>query len=188
MTPSGRWGPRLRPSCASKSSPYVDRPAIRTYILRLPMKTPMAKRGEIQANWHLVDASQEILGRAAVEIARRLQGKHRPTWTPHSDTGDFVVVINAEKIGATGDKDEKKIYDWYSGYPGGRKTRTLAEMRVQRPEQIMRLAVRRMLPKSRLGRQMLKKLKIYAGSEHPHSAQNPEPLALGTANRRGRKS
>ena len=144
------------------------------------MKTPMAKQGEIQPVWHLVDASQEILGRAAVEIARRLQGKHRPTWTPNCDTGDFVVVINAEKIGVTGKKDEQKIYDWYTGYPGGRKTRTLAKMREQRPEAVVRLAVRRMLPKSRLGRQMLKKLKIYAGTEHPHTAQNPEPLALGT--------
>ena len=144
------------------------------------MKTPMAKQGEIQPVWHLVDASQEILGRAAVEIARRLQGKHRPTWTPNCDTGDFVVVINAEKIGVTGKKEEQKIYDWYSGYPGGRKTRTLAKMREQRPEAVVRLAVRRMLPKTRLGRQMLKKLKIYAGTEHPHTAQNPEPLALGT--------
>ena len=144
------------------------------------MKTPMAKQGEIQPVWHLVDASQEILGRAAVEIARRLQGKHRPTWTPNCDTGDFVVVINAEKIGVTGKKEEQKIYDWYSGYPGGRKTRTLSKMREQRPEAVVRLAVRRMLPKTRLGRQMLKKLKIYAGTEHPHTAQNPEPLALGT--------
>lgn len=152
------------------------------------MKTPMAKQGEIQPVWHLVDASQEILGRAAVEIARRLQGKHRPTWTPNCDTGDFVVVINAEKIRVTGKKEEQKIYDWYSGYPGGRKTRTLNKMREQRPEAVVRLAVRRMLPKSRLGRQMLKKLKIYAGTEHPHTAQNPEPLALGTANRSERNA
>ncbi|MHC4953498.1 MAG: 50S ribosomal protein L13 [Planctomycetota bacterium] len=144
------------------------------------MKTPMAKRGDVQQGWYIVDASQEVLGRAAVKIATRLQGKHRPTWTPHSDTGDFIVVVNAEKIRVTGAKDEKKIYDWYTGYPSGRKTRTLAEMREQRPEQILRLAVRRMLPKSRLGRHMLKKLKIYAGTDHPHAAQNPEPLALDT--------
>ena len=89
------------------------------------MKTPMAKSGDVQQRWLLVDASQETLGRAAVKIARILQGKHRPTWTPHTDTGDFVVVVNAEKIGATGNKDEAKVYDWYTGYPGGRKTRTL---------------------------------------------------------------
>ena len=146
------------------------------------MKTPMAKIGDVQQGWILVDASQETLGRAAVKIARILQGKHRPTWTPQTDTGDFVVVVNAEKIGVTGNKDAAKIYDWYTGYPSGRKTRTLAEMRKQRPEDIMRLAVRRMLPKTRLGRQMLKKLKIYAGTKHPHGAQNPVPTAFNTRN------
>jgi large subunit ribosomal protein L13 len=144
------------------------------------MKTPMAKVGDVQPRWLIVDASQETLGRAAVKIARFLQGKHRPTFTPNTDTGDFVVVVNAEQIGVSGDKDASKIYDWYTGYPGGRRTRTLAEMRKQRPEEVVRLAVRRMLPKTRLGRQMLKKLKIYAGTDHPHGAQNPEPVALNT--------
>jgi len=144
------------------------------------MKTPMAKSGDVQQRWFIVDASQETLGRAAVKIARILQGKHRPTWTPHTDTGDYVVVVNSEKIGVTGNKDADKIYDWYTGYPSGRKTRSLAEMRKQRPNDVVRLAVRRMLPKSRLGRTMLKKLKIYAGTKHPHAAQNPEPLALET--------
>jgi len=144
------------------------------------MKTPMAKTGAVKQRWYLIDAEQELLGRAAVKIARILQGKHRATWTPHVDTGDFIVVINAEKIQATGKKETQKVYDWYTGWPSGRKERSLAEMRVRRPENILRLAVRRMLPKTRLGRHMLKKLKIYAGTEHPHAAQNPEVLNLET--------
>ena len=144
------------------------------------MKTPMAKPGELQPNWYLVDAEREVLGRAAARIAQILQGKTKPTWTPHVDTGDYVVVINAKKIQATGKKNDDKEYDWYTGWPSGRKTRSLAEMRARRPEQIVRLAVRRMLPKSRLGRKMLKKLKIYAGSKHEHAAQQPVPLDLGT--------
>jgi large subunit ribosomal protein L13 len=139
----------------------------------------MPKPGEIKPRWYLVDASQEVLGRAATRIARILQGKDRPTFTPHVDTGAFVVVVNAGKVKASGNKDAEKIYQWYSGWHGGRKERTLAEMRERSPEQILRLAVRRMLPKSRLGRVMLGKLKIYAGPEHPHSAQNPEPLSFG---------
>ncbi|MEE8107387.1 MAG: 50S ribosomal protein L13 [Planctomycetota bacterium] len=144
------------------------------------MKTPMAKAGEITPHWYLIDAKNEVLGRAAVRIAMILMGKHRPTYTAHIDTGDFVVVINAAEVQATGAKDEKKIYQWYTGWPSGRKTRTLEQMRDSRPEDIVRLAVRRMLPKSRMGRHMLKKLKIYAGSEHRHAAQKPEPLNLGT--------
>ncbi|MHC4223080.1 MAG: 50S ribosomal protein L13 [Planctomycetota bacterium] len=144
------------------------------------MKTPMAKTGEIVPRWYLINAEREVLGRAAVRIATILQGKHRPTWTPHVDTGDYVVVINAEKIQATGKKDDEKVYQWFTGWPGGRKTRSLNEMRAKHPEDIVRLAVRRMLPKNRLGRQMLKKLKIYPGPEHPHDAQKPEPMDLET--------
>ncbi|MFQ5845700.1 MAG: 50S ribosomal protein L13 [Planctomycetota bacterium] len=144
------------------------------------MKTPMAKRGEVEPRWYLVDAGREVLGRAAARIATILQGKHRPTWTPHVDTGDFVVVINAEKIRATGAKEEQKRYQRYTGWPGGRKERTLAQMRARRPQEILRSAVRRMLPKTRLGKRMLRKLKIYAGPEHPHAAQQPQPLELGT--------
>jgi large subunit ribosomal protein L13 len=140
----------------------------------------MAKAGEVTPQWYLIDAKNEVLGRAAVRIAQILMGKHRPTYTAHIDTGDFVVVINAAEVQATGDKDAKKIYQWYTGWPSGRKTRTLEQMRENRPEDIVRLAVRRMLPKSRMGRHMLKKLKIYPGSEHRHSAQKPEPLSLGT--------
>lgn len=139
----------------------------------------MPKPGEIKPRWYLVDASQEVLGRAATRIARILQGKDRPTWTPHVDTGGYVVVINAEKIRATGKKERDKVYQWYTGWHSGRKERTLGEMRERSPEQIIRLAVRRMLPKSRLGRRMLAKLKVYRGAEHPHGAQNPEPLSLG---------
>jgi large subunit ribosomal protein L13 len=148
------------------------------------MKTPMAKSGEIVPRWYLINAEREVLGRAAVRIATILQGKHRPTWTPHVDTGDFVVVVNAEKIQATGKKNADKVYQWFTGWPGGRKTRSLNEMRARHPEDILRLAVRRMLPKNRLGRQMLKKLKIYPGPKHPHDAQKPEPMDLET----GRKS
>jgi len=148
------------------------------------MKTPLAKPGEVARRWYLVDASQETLGRAATRIARILQGKHRPTFTPHVDTGDYVVVIHAERIQASGSKDTDKVYQWYTGWSGGRKTRSLAEMREKRPEQIVRLAVRRMLPKTKLGRAMLRKLKVYAGAEHPHGAQKPEALSFGT----GRKA
>ncbi|MCZ6573463.1 MAG: 50S ribosomal protein L13 [Planctomycetota bacterium] len=144
------------------------------------MKTPMAKRGEIEPRWYLVDAGKEVLGRAATRIAMILQGKHRPTYTAHVDTGDYIVVINAEKIQATGAKEAQKMYQWYTGWHGGRKERTLADMRVRKPEEVLRSAVRRMLPKTRLGKQMLSKLKLYAGAEHPHEAQQPEPLAFNT--------
>ena len=142
------------------------------------MKTPMAKPGEVTPRWYLVDASQEILGRAATRIATILQGKHRPTWTPHIDTGDFVIVINASKVRATGNKDADKVYQWYTGWPSGRKTRSLKQMRAKHPDDVIRLAVRRMLPKTTLGRLMLKKLKVYGGAEHPHQAQQPEPLTF----------
>ncbi len=144
------------------------------------MKTPMANPGEIKPRWYVIDAEKEILGRAATRIANILMGKHRPTYTPHLDTGDFVIVLNAGKIGTTGNKDAGKTYQWYTLYPGGQRERSLAEMRVRKPAEIVRLAVRRMLPKSSLGRNMLKKLKIYTGTEHPHGAQRPEPLSFGT--------
>jgi len=145
--------------------------------------TPIPKPGEIENRWYLVDASQEVLGRAATRIARILQGKDRPTYTPHVWTGSFVVVVNAGKIQATGNKDQDKVYDWYTGYHGGRKHRTLAQMRVSKPDEILRRAVRRMLPKSRLGRRMLSALKIYPGPEHPHTAQNPEPVTFARSAR-----
>jgi len=137
-------------------------------------KTYMAKCGELTAKWYLVDATDQILGRMSVKIATLLMGKHKPAYTPHVDTGDFVIVVNAEKVQVTGAKRAQKEYDSYSGYPGGRKVVTFEKMMALHPDRIVRQAVRRMLPKSRLGRKMLSKLKIYAGGEHPHQAQQPE--------------
>jgi large subunit ribosomal protein L13 len=138
----------------------------------------MAKPGEIQAKWLVVDATGQVLGRMATRLAMILMGKHRATYTPHVDTGDFVVVINAEKVRVTGGKESKKVYDWYTRYPGGRKVATFDDMIVKHPDRVIELAVRRMLPKSRLGVKMLSKLKVYAGAEHPHQAQQPETLEL----------
>jgi large subunit ribosomal protein L13 len=138
-------------------------------------KTYIAKPGEIKRSWWLADADGKIVGRLASEIAVILMGKHRPTYTPHVDSGDFVVVINAEKVKFSGNKMEQKQYTWYTGYPGLR-SETAATRLERRPEQILREAIRRMLPKSKLGRQMLSKLKIYRGADHPHQAQNPEPM------------
>lgn len=138
------------------------------------MKTYMAKPGEVETKWWLFDAEQETVGRLASRIAVLLMGKHRPTYTPHVDTGDFVVVVNVEKIHFSGNKWEKKQYTRYTGWPGLRAE--TAEVRRERhPDRILSEAVRRMLPKNKLGTQMLSKLKVYAGSEHPHQAQNPEP-------------
>ena len=137
-------------------------------------KTYSAKPGEVDQKWWLVDADDKILGRLASELAVLLMGKHRPTYTPHVDTGDFVVVVNAEKVKFTGKKWDQKKYTWYTGYPG-QKSITAGDRLAKKPEMILREAVRRMLPKNRLGRQMLKKLKIYTGPEHEHQAQRPEP-------------
>lgn len=141
------------------------------------MKTYMAKKGEVEQKWLLVDATDKIVGRLASEIAVILMGKHRPTYTPHVDTGDFVVVVNVENIRFTGNKWQNKTYAWYTGYTGQRTV--TAEVRHERkPELILKEAVRRMLPKNKLGRAMLSKLKIYAGPNHPHTAQQPEPTEL----------
>ena len=142
------------------------------------MRTYMAKKGEVQQSWHLVDAEDGVVGRLASRIARVLMGKHRPEYTPHVDTGDYVVVINASKARFTGRKAEQQRYYRYSGYPGGLYVRTVSDMQEKHPEDILRLAVRRMLPKTKLGRHMLRKLKIYTGPEHPHEAQQPQPLTL----------
>ena len=142
------------------------------------MKTYMAKPGEITAKWHVVDAPDRVLGRMATGIATMLMGKHRPEYTPHVAVGDFVIVVNAEKIRLTGKKWSQKEYDWYTGHPGGHKTMSAERMREKHPEKIVSEAVRRMLPKSRLGRAMVKKLKVYAGPDHPHQAQQPEELKL----------
>ena len=143
-----------------------------------PMRTTttQAKTAEVEHAWWSVDADGRVLGRLAVPIARTLMGKHKPSYTPHIDCGDFVVVLNAEKVVLSGKKEEDKTYARYSGYPGGLKETNAATMRERKPEEIVRLAVRRMLPKTRLGRAMLAKLKVYAGSQHPHEAQDPQPL------------
>jgi len=141
-------------------------------------KTYMAKPGEAGRRWLLVDATDKPLGRLAAKLATVLQGKHRPTYTPHVDTGDFVVVTNVADMKITGNKRENKVYTKYTGYSGGLKEITLGELMKKKPQAALELAVRRMLPKGRLGRRMIKKLKAYRGSEHPHGAQNPEPVDL----------
>ena len=138
-------------------------------------KTWVAKKGDVEQQWWVVDATDQVVGRLASRLAVILMGKHRPTYTPHVDTGDYVVVLNAEKIKFTGKKWDQKEYTWYTGYPG-QKSITAGTRRERKPEMILSEAVRRMLPKNKLARQMLKKLKVYAGSEHPHQAQNPQPL------------
>jgi large subunit ribosomal protein L13 len=140
------------------------------------MKTYSAKPREIEQSWYLVDADQRTLGRLATEIADLLRGKGKPAYTPHVDTGDFVVVVNAGKVRVTGKKLEQKIYYRHSGYPGGLRERTLAEQLARRPEEVIRRAVKGMLPKNKLASAQLRKLKVYAGPEHPHEAQNPVPL------------
>ncbi len=142
------------------------------------MKTYMAKTGEVAAKWYVADAEGKVLGRLAAKIATILMGKHRPEYTPHVDTGEFVIVVNAEKVRLTGNKWTQKEYDWYTGHPGGRKTVSAEQVRQKHPERIVEEAVRRMLPKSRLGKQMIRKLKVYAGPDHPHQAQQPEELKL----------
>ena len=140
------------------------------------MKTTLAKPETAIHDWKIVDADGQILGRLAVSIANALRGRNKPTYTPHVDTGDYVVVINAEKIKLTGAKEEQKQYMFYSGYMGNEKYRNVADFREKRPEFIITNAVKGMLPKNKLARAMLKKLKVYKGSEHPHEAQQPSPL------------
>ena len=142
------------------------------------MKTYVAKPTESERNWLVVDADGKTLGRLATQIADALRGKRKPEYTPHIDTGDFVVVINAEKVTVTGNKRSDKRYYRHSGYPGGLRSRTFGEMQARRPEEIIRLAVKGMLPRNRLGRKQLTKLKIYAGPDHPHQAQQPQPMDL----------
>jgi len=142
------------------------------------MKTYSAKPHEVDQNWLLVDADGLTLGRMATEIATRLRGKHKPEYTPHVDTGDYVVVINAEKVKVTGNKTTDKMYHSHSGFPGGLKSISFDKLQQHAPEKIIKQAVKGMLPRTPLGRAMFKKLKVYAGAEHPHSAQQPEALQL----------
>ena len=142
------------------------------------MKTYSAKPGEVPREWFVVDAQDQVLGRLATRIAVVLRGKHKTRFTPHVDTGDFVVVVNAEKVKLTGAKEEKKQYVRHSGHPGGFRSMPAKEMRKRKPEEMIRLAVWGMLPKTSLSRRIIGKLKVYAGPEHPHQAQQPKPLAL----------
>lgn len=142
------------------------------------MKTYSVKAGEIERRWFVVDAEGQVLGRLASEIARILRGKHKPMYTPHLDTGDHVVVINAEKVILTGNKADQKTYFRHSGFMGGEKFIPFRRMMAAHPERVIELAVKGMLPKNALGRQMRHKLRVYAGTEHPHTAQQPEPLTF----------
>jgi large subunit ribosomal protein L13 len=144
----------------------------------LPFTTPSAKPGTVERRWYVVDAEGQNLGRLASVIAETLSGKRSPWYTRHCDTGDFVVVVNAGRVAVTGKKLRDKLYHRHSGYPGGLRTRTLGEQLARRPEEVIRRAVRGMLPRNSLGRAQLGKLKVYAGPEHPHVAQRPEPLRL----------
>jgi large subunit ribosomal protein L13 len=138
----------------------------------------MAKREDVQRDWYIVDAENKVLGRLASELAKILRGKNRPDFTPHVDTGDYVIVINADKVTLTGNKWKDKVYYRHSGYPGGIKSITAENLRAKRPENLIRFAVKGMLPKNRLGRKLFKKLKVYAGGEHPHQAQQPKPIEI----------
>ena len=140
-----------------------------------------AKKEEVQRHWWLIDASDEVLGRVAVKAANLLRGKEKAIFTPHVDTGDFVVVINAEKVRVTGKKDVQKSYMSFSGYVGGHKSETFRDRRARHPELLVEKAIWGMVPHNRLGRRMITKLKVYAGAEHPHTAQNPEPAKLAAA-------
>ncbi len=145
---------------------------------KFTMKTFMAKKNQVEQKWLLVDAEGAILGRMASKIAPMLMGKTKPTYTPHVDTGDYVIVVNADKVRVTGKKAQMKEYDYYTHYPGGHKFVSFADMMTKKPEKVVELAVKRMLPKNKLGRAMLKKLKVYRGPEHDNQAQKPEKIEL----------
>jgi large subunit ribosomal protein L13 len=142
------------------------------------MTTYTAKAGQVQHGWYVVDAQNKVLGRLAVQIATRLRGKHKPEYTPHIDTGDFIVVVNAAKLRVTGRKDERKVYYRHTGYPGGLKETNFKKLQAKKPTRVLQLAVKGMLPKGPLGYAMLRKLKVYAGATHPHSAQQPKALEI----------
>jgi large subunit ribosomal protein L13 len=149
-------------------------------------KTYSPKASELEHRWYVVDATDVPLGRLASRIATVIRGKHKPTYAPHMDGGDYVVVVNAEKVAVTGTKETDKTYYRHSGYPGGLRQLTLAQMRERYPERVIETAVKGMLPKNKLGRSMATKLKVYAGADHPHAAQAPEVLDLGTSSNRGK--
>jgi large subunit ribosomal protein L13 len=142
------------------------------------MKTFSAKSAEVTRDWYIVDATGKVLGRVAAELARRLRGKHKPEFTPHVDTGDYIVVVNADKLRVTGNKTKDKLYHRHSGYPGGIYTTSFEKLQQKHPERVLTLAVKGMLPKGPLGYAMIKKMKVYAGGEHPHTAQQPKTLEI----------
>lgn len=142
------------------------------------MKTFSAKPESVKRDWYVVDASGKTLGRLASEVAHRLRGKHKPEYTPHVDTGDYIVIVNADKVAVTGKKSRDKMYYRHTGYPGGIREVNFETLQATRPERIIELAVKGMMPRSPLGRDMLRKLKVYAGTEHPHSAQQPQSLEI----------
>ncbi|CAN5439042.1 50S ribosomal protein L13 [soil metagenome] len=149
-------------------------------MVAISTKTFSAKPHEVQQDWYLVDANGQTLGRFASEVARRLRGKHKAEYTRHVDTGDYIVVINADKLKVTGNKLRDKIYYRHSGYPGGLKSIPLGKMQAEHPTRVLEIAIKGMLPKNPLGRDMFRKLKVYAGSEHMHAAQQPKPLIINT--------
>ena len=142
------------------------------------MRTYSAKPGDVRQDWYVVDAAGKVLGRLAAELARRLRGKHKPEFTPHIDTGDYIVVVNADKLRVTGKKAQNKIYYRHSGYPGGIYSTNFAKLHARHPDRVLKLAVKGMLPKGPLGYAMIKKMKIYAGASHPHTAQQPKTLEI----------
>lgn len=142
------------------------------------MSTYMAKKGSVKQGWHLIDATDQVVGRLAVQIAMILSGKHRPTYTPHVDTGEFVIVVNASKLRFTGKKLQTKTYQWYTHHPGGLKKVAAKDLMVKKPDRILTEAVKRMLPRTPLGRKQMSKLKIYAGPSHPHQAQQPQEIKV----------
>ncbi len=148
------------------------------FVKTLSYKTLTAKPSEIKRDWHVIDAEGQVVGRMCSKIAMVLRGKHKPSYTPNIDTGDYVIVLNADKVRFTGNKMKDKVYQRYSGYTGGQKKRTAEEMLAKKPTDIVEKAVRGMIPKSKLGRAQIKKLFIYTGNEHPHAAQNPKELKL----------
>jgi len=153
------------------------------------MKTYSAKPSDIERKWFVVDAEGVVLGRLAAEIARRLRGKHKPTFTPHMDCGDNIIVVNAEKVHLTGNKRDGEVFHWHTGYPGGIKGRTFAQrLDGDHPERVIKKAVERMIPRGPLGRSQMKKLHVYAGSEHPHAAQKPETLDIAAMNPKNKRT
>ena len=142
------------------------------------MRTVSIRKEDVRRRWYVVDAENKVLGRLASEVAKILRGKHKPTFTPHVDTGDYVIVINADKIVLTGNKWDQKVYRWHTGYPGGFREMAVRNMHQRHPARVVEYAIRGMLPKNKLGRAMFRKLKVYAASTHPHTAQQPEPLTF----------